>query len=57
MLQSNPDMNHPRCSQCGSAMRPANVMPGLGDFSHRVFQCVKCGHAELLPEPQTNRTG
>jgi hypothetical protein len=33
------------CPKCQSLMDQARVIPGLGEFSHRVFACGACGHA------------
>jgi transposase len=38
-----------RCPKCRSTMVPASVMPGLSEFSHRIFQCSKCEHVQIMP--------
>jgi hypothetical protein len=50
MLQTNPTMIRPRCDECGTVLRAANVQPGLGWFSHRIFKCDRCGEVVLLRE-------
>jgi hypothetical protein len=57
MLQSSPELVGPRCSRCGAAMEPANVIPGLGAIAKRIFQCVKCRHIELISETRPDRAG
>jgi hypothetical protein len=38
-------------------MRLANVMPGLGEFSHRIFECGACGHLSVTPEAKRSLLG
>jgi hypothetical protein len=57
MLQSNPELVGPRCSICGAAMEPADLIPGLAILARRIFQCVKCDHIELISETRLDPSG
>jgi hypothetical protein len=45
---------HPFCEGCQTSMsevHPSRVMPGLGYFGHRLFECERCGKAKVIPAP------
>jgi hypothetical protein len=52
MLESNPNLMHPRVPGAGQQWNRQNVIPGVAEVAPRIFQCGKCGHVELLPETQ-----
>jgi DNA-directed RNA polymerase subunit RPC12/RpoP len=57
VLQSNPELVKPRCSRCGAAMEPANVIPGLRAIAQLIFKCVKCERVVLISETRPDRAG
>jgi hypothetical protein len=32
----------------------SRVMPGLGYFGHRLFECERCGKAKVIPAPSNS---
>jgi hypothetical protein len=38
------------CPQCQAPMDLAPNVPGLGHLAGRIFECTKCGYAEIVPE-------
>jgi ribosomal protein S27AE len=43
------DQRH--CPQCQAPMDMAPHVPGLGHLAGRIFECSKCGHVQIAPEP------
>lgn len=39
----------PRCEKCQALMDLAPMIPGLGEFADRIFECSKCGNVQVLP--------
>jgi hypothetical protein len=40
----------PICQKCKAPMAMAPMIPGLGMFAHRIFECSRCKHLQLVPE-------
>ncbi len=39
----------PRCDKCQAFMDIAPMIPGLGEFADRIFECSKCANVQVLP--------
>jgi hypothetical protein len=45
------DTDQRHCPQCRAPMDLAPHVPGLGHLAGRIFECAKCGHIQIAPEP------